>query len=62
LIDKWLREVVVVGAGELVDAERTGPVVEAVVEEGVPEAGCEIGQSELPCRVIHRSHLPYGQG
>jgi hypothetical protein len=38
LVDQRLREIVVVRAGELVEAHWAGPFVEAVVEEGVTEA------------------------
>merc|ERR1712000_464805 len=38
LVNQGLRQVVVVRAREFVDAQWTGPVIQAVVEEGVAEA------------------------
>ncbi len=51
MIYEGLDEVVVVGAGEFVDAEGAGIVVEAGVEEGVAEAGWKERQpEEYSCR------------
>jgi len=52
LVYEWLDQVVVVGTGELVDAEGPGEFVETIVEEGITEAGCVGRIGECLDRVV----------